>query len=63
MYEVFFFVHRLDGKNVFIDNVSVTNLRLIRSMFETYNESKNKGFIYGYHAKLAYCPAIPIDLF
>lgn len=63
MYEVFFFVHRLDGKKVFIENVPVNNMDTIKCMFDTYIESKNKGMILGYQATMAYCPVEPLFLF
>lgn len=63
MYEVFFFVHRLDGKKVFIENVPVTDMKTIKWMFDTYIESKNKGLILGYQATMAFCPVEPLFLF
>ena len=63
MYEVFFFVHRCDGTIVFIESVPVNHVGLIKSMFDTYIESKRKGKILGYSATLAYCPAAPLFLF
>lgn len=63
MYEVFFFVYRRDGKKVFIENVPVNNISLIKELFNTYIESKRKGLIRSYSATMVYCPVEPLFLF